>query len=406
MFKNSRIITGLDVGTDSIKTVVVRRKPENSDMEILAQIIKPCSGVRKGVVVKPEQVSEEIRASIDEAMVASDQKIYQVFSNINGSHFKTVPSRGVIAVSRADREISQEDVDRVIQNAQMISLPSNEEIIDVSLKEFIIDDEKGIKEAIGMKGTRLEAEVFLLSVFSPYFQNLTKSILEADLQILGIQPSPLAAAQAVLSAQQKELGVALVDIGADTTGLVVFEEENLIHAAILPVGSSNITKDIAIGLKCDFDLAEKIKKDFGTCISRSGGERQKRTKSKIKVTDSLVFSRKLLAGIIEARVSEIFEQVNKELKKINRQKMLPAGVVLTGGGVKISRIVDLAKKELKLPCRIGKPRGFVNLDGDPIFATACGLVLNGIDSEGPELFSGSKKGLFGKLKGFFRTFIP
>jgi len=406
MFKNSRIITGLDVGTDSIKTVVVSKKPENAEVEVLAQIIKPCTGVKKGVVVKPEQTSEEIRASIEEAMAVSDQKIYSVFSNINGSHFKLFPSRGVIAVSRADREISQEDVDRVIQNAQMISLPSNEEIIDVCLKEFIIDNEKGIKEAIGMKGTRLEAEVFLLSVFSPYFQNLTKSIAEADLQILDIQPSPLAAAQAVLSAQQKELGVALVDIGADTTGLVVFEDENLIHAAILPVGSSNITKDIAIGLKCDFDLAEKIKRDWGTCVSRSSGEKQKRSKSKIKITDSLVFPKKLLAGIIEARVSEIFEQINKELKKINRQKMLPAGIVFTGGGVKVSKIVDLAKKELKLPCRIGKPRGFINSDGDPIFATAYGLVLNGIKSEGSDFFSSSKKGVFGKLKGFFRAFIP
>lgn len=316
MFKKNRIITGIDIGTDSIKTLVALKKSESSDLEVLAQIIKPSSGVRKGVVVKPEQVSEEIRASIEEAMVSSGQKIYSAYSNINGSHFKIIPSRGIVAVSRADREISQEDIDRVIQNAQMINFPSNEEIIDIYPKEFIIDDQKGVKEAIGMKGMRLEAEVLLLSVFSPYWQNLTKSILGADLQIEDIQSSPIAAAQAVLSPRQKELGVALIDIGADTTGLVVFEEENLIHAAIFPIGSNNITKDIAIGLKCDFDLAEKIKRDLGTCILKSGGEKQKRTRSKIRATDSLIFSRKLLTGIIEARVSEIFDQINKELKRL------------------------------------------------------------------------------------------
>lgn len=406
MFKSSRIITGLDIGTDSIKTLVAMREKEDSDLEVLAQIIKPCSGVRKGVVVKPEKVSEEIRSSIEEALVSSGQKINSVYSNINGSHFKIVPSRGVIAVSRADREISQEDIERVIQNAQTISLPSNEEIIDVYPREFIIDDEDGIKEAVGMKGTRLEAEVLLLCVFSPYLQNLTKSILGAGFQINDIQSSPIAAARSVLSSQQKELGVALIDIGADTTGLAVYEEENLIHAAIFPIGSNNITKDIAICLKCDFDLAEKIKRDFGTCGLRVVGEKQKRSKSNIKATDSLSFSRKLLIGVVEARVSEIFDQVNKELKKINRQKLLPAGIVITGGGAKLPKIVDLAKRELKLPCRVGKPRGFIGLNGDPSLATVCGLVLGGIDSERAEGFPGFGKGTVDRVKGFFRVFIP
>lgn len=406
MFKNNKVITGLDIGTDSIKVLVAVKEKEDSELEVLAQIIKPCSGVRKGVVVKPEKVSEEIRSSIDEALVSSGQKINSVYSNINGSHFKIVPSRGVIAVSRADREISQEDIERVIQNAQTISLPSNEEIIDVYPKEFIIDDESGIKEAVGMKGTRLEAEVLLLCVFSPYLQNLTKSITGAGFQINNIQSSPIAAARAVLTPQQKELGVVSIDIGADTTGMAVFEEENLIHAAIFPIGSNNITKDVAICLKCDFDLAEKIKRDFGTCNLRGVGEKQKRSKSKIKATDSLSFSRKLLSGVIEARVSEIFDQVNKELKKISRQKLLPAGIVITGGGARLPKIVDLAKKELKLPCRIGRPRGFIGLNGDPTLATVCGLVLSGVDSEREEGFSDFGRGITDKLKGFFRIFIP
>ena len=408
MFKNNhKIITGLDIGTDSIKTLVAFRNSEDSDLEILAQVKKPCSGVRKGVVVKPAKVAEEIRISIDEAQISSGQKINSVYSNINGSHLAAVSSKGVIAVSRADREISQEDIDRVIQNAQTISLPSNKEIIDFFPKEFIIDGEGEIKEALGMRGTRLEAEVLLLCGLSPYLQNLTKAILGANLQIADIQSSPIAAAESVLTPQQKELGVAVVDIGGDTTGLAVFEEESLIHAAIFPIGANHITNDIAIGLRCDTDLAEKIKRDYGACAVR-GDKKEKYKRRKIKAFDSLSFSRKMLIGIIDARVSEIFDQINKELKKISRQKLLPGGIVLTGGGSKLPKIVELARKELKLPCRIGKPQGFVGLDGDPSLATVCGLVLAGTDSETGRSFpgAGAGRGIASKIKGIFRVFIP
>lgn len=407
MFKNNNIITGLDIGTDTLKILVASKDPEDSEFEVLAQVQKPCSGVRKGVVIKPKKVAEGIRILIDEAIISSGRKIDSVYSNINGSHLTAVFSKGVIAVSRADEEISQEDIGRVIQNAQTISLPSNKEIIDVFSKEFIIDGEGGIKEALGMRGTRLEAEVLLICALSPFLQNLTKAILGANLQIIDIQSSPIAAAQAVLTPQQKDLGVALIDIGADTTGLAVFEEENLVHTAIFPIGSNHITNDIAIGLRCDIDLAEKIKREFGTCSLRRE-KKEKYKRDKIKASDSLSFSRKMLVGIIEARVSEIFDQVNKELKKISRQKLLPAGIVLTGGGAKLPKIVELAKKELKLPCRIGKPRGFLGLNGDPSLATVCGLVLGGVDSESPLVFPGSRigKGIIGKIKGFFRVFIP
>ncbi len=407
MFKNNNIITGLDIGTDTLKILVASKDPEDSEFEVLAQVQKSCSGVRKGVVIKPKKVAEEIRILIDEAIISSGRKIDSVYSNINGSHLTAVFSKGVIAVSRADEEISREDIDRVVQNAQTISLPSNKEIIDVFPKEFAIDGEGGIKEALGMRGTRLEAEVLLIYVLSPYLQNLTKAILGANLQIADIQCSPIAAAQAVLTPQQKELGVALIDIGADTTGLAVFEEENLIHTAVFPIGSSHITNDIAIGLRCDIDLAEKIKREFGTCILKRD-KKEKYRRDKIKVSNSLSFSRKMLVGIIDARVSEIFDQINKELKKISCQKLLPAGIVLTGGGAKLPKIVELAKKELKLPCRIGKPQGFTGLDEDPSLATVCGLVLGGVDFGGEHVLSSSRISgrIIDKLKGFFRVFIP
>jgi len=408
MFKNKNydIITGLDIGTETIKILVVLKKPEQEGLEVLSQIIKPCSGVRKGVVIKPENITEAIKALISEAENSSGEKIKSVYSNINGSHLSAVFSRGKIAVSRADKKISQEDIDRAVQaSKEAIILPPNKEVIGFFPKEYIIDGESGIKEALGMEGLRLEAEVLLLSVFSPYLQNLTKAISNAELKILDIQPSPIAAAEAVLTPQQKELGVALIDIGAETTGIAIFEEENLIHTAIFPIGSSHITRDIAIGLKCDVDLAEKIKLEFGSCaLGREKGEKYKR--DKIKIGDSLSFSRKMLNGVIEARVSEIFEQIDKELKNISRQKLLPAGLVLTGGGAKLPKIVDFAKKELKLPCRLGKPKGFIGLEGDPSLSTVCGLVLGGIGFEGEIYRLESGKGIISSLKDFFRYFKP
>ena len=410
MFKRkNNIITGLDIGTGSIKILVVERSSKESEFEVLAQINKSSIGVRKGAVVKPKELSEEISALTEEAQNSSGKEINSVFLSINGSHINIIPSHGVIAVSRADQEISQEDINRVIENSRTISLPSNREIVDVFPKDFVVDGEKGIKEVLGMKGTRLEVDVLLLSVLLPYLQNSTKAASGADLQIDGIQYSSIAAAEAVLSSQQKELGVAVVDIGTETTGLAVFEEERLIHAAVFPIGSINITKDIAIALRCDINLAEKIKKEFGSC-AKGGRVEGKLMKSKIKVSDSLTFSKKILTGVIEARVSEIFDQIDKELKKISRQRLLPAGIVLVGGGSKLSGIKELAKKELKLPCRIGKPKNFIGLEKDPALAAVCGLVLEGDVSNSSVIKikkgGSSSSGFVNKLKGFFRPFLP
>jgi len=408
MFRRNQysVLAGLDIGSRNMKIIVVADKGEE-DLEVLAQVNKPCFGVRKGVIVKPDKITEEIEDIAEEAETISGQKIESVFLNIDGSHVGSISSKGIVAVSRADGQISQEDIDRVIQAAQKINIPSNKEIIDVFPKEFVIDGEGGIREPIGMKGTRLEAEVLLICALSPYLQNLTKTVLNSGLNINNIQSSPIAAARAVLNPQQKELGVALVDIGASTTGMAVFEEENLIHAAIFPIGSDHITQDIAIGLKCEIDLAEKIKREFGTCIlKRKKGEKYKR--DKIVVSDSLSFSRKMLTTIVEARVSEIFDLVSKELKKASVHKLLPAGIVLTGGGAKTSNIVELVKKELKLPCKIGFSKGIFGLEKDSSLATVCGLVLE--TSEHSEeygySFTESRSGIGSKIKKIFKIFIP
>ena len=293
-----------------------------------------------------------------------------------------------------------------MQAAQIFPLPSNKEILEVFAKEFIVDGEKGIKEPLGMQGVRLEVKVSVLAGFSPYLKNLNQAVLNSGLQIADRLPSVLAASRACLSRRQKETGVALLDIGAGTSDLAVFEEGDLIHLAVLPVGAAHITNDIAIGLKTDVEIAEGIKLGFGKCFSKPSAKKEK---IEVEGEEPIFFSQRLLLKIIIARVSEIFREVDKELKKISRQGLLPAGIVLTGGGANLPKIIELAKKELRLSCRKGMPQGISLSEKDPSLATVCGLVLEGTDLEAEP--SGSGLGVFGralgaKMKKIFKIFIP
>ena len=400
----SNVVTGFDIGTGFIKALVVQKV--GRELEILAQTRVPSFGIRKGVVVDIEETSRNIQSLLSEIRKTYNQRIDSVFVNIEGSHLYTTPSDGVISVSRADKKISEEDIARVLKSTQAIGLPLNQEILDTFPLEFIIDDQKGIKEPLGLTGIRLEAKVLLLCAFSQYLKNLTQAVLNTKLQINDVIPSPIVAARAVLTPQQKELGVALVDIGAATTGLAVFEEGDLIHFAVFPIGSANITNDIAIGLRTEISTAEKIKRQFGSCfLGKTKKEKNPQGKTEIFDKSSpAVFSQKMLVDIIEARVSEIFDLIQKELKKISRQELLPGGIVLTGGGAKLSKIAELAKQELKLPCKIGIPQGIIGLEEDTSLSVATGLVLEGVDFGDDE--KGALERIGSRLKRIFRTFTP
>ncbi|MBZ9578436.1 cell division protein FtsA [Patescibacteria group bacterium] len=399
----THIITGLDIGTRTIKTLLCQKKSSELDLEVLGQSKEISSGVRKGVVINTEEVADIIKSSLDKVQEISNKKIKSVFTNVGGAHIFSTTSHGLISVSRADQKISQEDIERVLQAAQTFSLPSNKEILSVFPKEFTVDGEKRIKEPLGMKGVRLEVEVLVLGGFSPYLKNLTQAVLDAGFQIDDLILTPLASSRAVLTPREKELGVALLDIGAGTTGLAVFEEGGLIQTTILPIGSTHITSDIAIGLRCDIDTAEKVKLESGVCIFK-GADKKKRVET--VSGETLIFSQKMLSRIIEARVSEIFGEINRELKKISRRALLPGGVVLTGGGAKLPKIKDLAKKELRLPCRIGTPQGFSSPLEDPELSTVCGLVLLGTDLETERTFPAFGKKITSRLKKIFRIFLP
>ena len=364
MFGNNHSIVSLDIGTSTIKLLVVSKESEGSEFNVLSQVTIPSSGVRKGVVVKPTKVAEEIRSAIEEAQVSSGQKINSVYSSINGSHLTAVFSKGVIAVSRADREISQEDIDRAIQNAQTISLPANKEIIDAFPREFIIDGEGGIKEPLGMKGTRLETEVLLLYAFSPYLQNLTKAILGAGLQITDIRACPVAASEAVLTPQQKEKGIAVADIGAGLTKVAVFKNGSLVWASISSLGSENITDDLGVSFQVDPVRAEEMK-----VMVKSSLDASQNKKKKIPAEERGVLK------IIKPRVEDILEEINRQILSACSRQDLPAGVVFTGGGAKLKGIEALAKKEFKLPVSLGYCSRIAGLEKDLSLATVAGLAL-------------------------------
>ena len=404
MFK-AKPITAIDIGTSLIKVLVARKEKEG--LEILAKTQIPSFGVRKGEVIKINKVAENIQAAIDKIEKEFNFKIKSCFCNINGAHLHSLPSQGLVSVSRADQKISEEDIERVFRQTQAINLASNKEILDIFPKEFIIDGEGGIKEPLGLSGVRLEVKVLLICAFSPFLENLTKALLSTGIQIADVIPSPLASSFACLTPEQKELGVALVDIGAETTGLAVFEEGDLIDLAVFPIGSANITNDIALGLRTEIDTAEQIKKEFCSLSKekrklKKGMKKEKR--EKIEIPEKfLVFSKKILDEIVYYRIGEIFDQIQKELKKISKQELLPAGVVLTGGGSLLSGIDDYAKEKIKLPCRLAKFGNNINLEeNDLSFSTALGLLKSSDLNEKKDI----KENFGSGVKKFFKIFLP
>lgn len=407
-------IVGLDLGTTNIRTVVAQRRSDEAKPQIMGAGQAPSSGIRRGAVVDVEETVSSINKSLEEAERASGLPIERAFVSIGGSHISSQVSKGVIAVSRADGEISEDDVERVISAAQAVSLPPNKEILHVIPRQFTVDGQQAIKDPVGMSGVRLEVDALIVEGSDPFIKNLTKCVHQAGIDIENLVLSPLAASKSVLSKRQKELGVVLLDIGGGTTGLVVFEEGDIVHTAVLPVGAGHITNDIAIGLRTSIDVAEKVKLEYGSTSPEDISKKDEINLSKFSDAEESSVLRRHLAEIIRARIQEIFDLVNKELKTIDRQRLLPAGAVLTGGGAKMPGIVDLAKEELGLPAQLGFPQelsGVIDKVDEPSFATAVGLVLWGLNLErkGKGQFLTKVPSIdytISKMKRWFRGFLP
>lgn len=395
----SQIISCLDIGTANVRLAVAKQVEDNR-IQVLGVGESPCSGLRKGVIIDIDETVKSIEEALAQAERASATEIKKVFLGIDGSHLSAQTSKGTVVVSRADQEVTNEDVVRAIEAAEAITFPPNREFIKSLPKAFILDGQNSIKFPIGMNGVRLEVEVLIIEGSSLAIKNLKKTLEKTGLKIEGLILSPLASARAVLNKRQKELGVALIDIGAGTTGLCVYEEGAILHTAVLPIGGSHITNDIAIGLKSDIDLAEAVK------IKYNNLKTDTLDFSKIDSTQEGKASNQEIEEIIEARLSEIFALVNKELKQIDRERLLPAGVVITGGVAKTKGIIEIAKKVVELPAQIGKP---VKLDGvgdldDPKMASIVGLILLGLEDRtaNPSPVNNWKE----KAKDIFRKFLP
>ncbi|KKS26229.1 MAG: Cell division protein ftsA [Parcubacteria group bacterium GW2011_GWA2_42_11] len=409
-----KTIIALDIGTSNIRLVVAKLREGLAKPQVIGLATVPSQGMRKGVVVDVVEVIKGIKQARDIVSKTTGLPIDHAFISIGGSCVTCRPSRGVIAVSRADGEISEEDRARSIAAASAISIPSNREVLHVLPRRFTVDSADSIKDPVGMHGVRLEVDALIVEDSTPFIKNLIKCVREAGLEEDGLLLTPLAAARSILTKRQKELGVLSLDLGGGTTGLTVYEEGDILHCAILPVGQMHVTNDIAIGLRVSIDVAEKIKLAYGTARVAEVKKSEIIDLAKMGEAGGNV-SRQEVAEIMEARLAEIFDLVNKELKKIDRVGFLPAGIVLTGGGAKIKGIVEFAKQRLKLPAQLGFPQeleGLADQVDDPSFATVIGLIVSALNDEQKVSGRGLRLGLsqvdesFGKLKKWVKGFMP
>lgn len=376
-----RITVGIDIGSSQVVTIVGHRHEGETHPNIIGVGTCEGSGLRKGVVTDVEETITAITTTLEEAERMAGVPLENIYVSINGEHIQSANTRGLISIA-ARGEISNEDVLRAIESAQTVALPANREIIHVIPRMFIVDGQDGIKDPVGMTGIRLEVDAHVITGSTPFIKNLQHTIEQAGVRITNFVLSPLAASTAVLSKKQKELGVVVVDIGAGTTGLVVFEDGDVYHSAVLPIGSGHVTADIAIGLRAALSTAEQVKVEYGMATPVTLSDKDTIDLSKFDKSEDQVVSRRYIAEIIEARLIELFLMVKTELRKVGRDGMLPAGAVLVGGGAKLPGIVEAAKDHLGLPAQIGFPielHGMVDKLDDPRFATAIGLMMWGMD---------------------------
>jgi len=409
------IITGLDIGSSKIR-VVVGQKIDGQGINVVGLAEVASEGISRGVVKSVEDAVSSISRAFEKAERMTGVPIEKAFVSISGSHIKSESSKGVIAVAKADGEIGAEDVNRVIEAAQAVSTPPNCEILHVIPESFSVDSQKGIKDPVGMTGIRLEVQVQIIQGLSAHIKNLTKVVYRAGVEVEDLVVSSLASAEAVLSKRQKELGSAILNIGGTTTSLAVFEEGEVIHTAVIPIGSVHITNDIAIGLRTSIDTAEEVKIRYGTASPKGIDKKEDIDLSTITEGEVGVVSKKHVAEIIEARVEEIFKLNDDELAKIERSGKLPAGIVLCGGGALLDGLIPLARKLFKLPASVGRPRGInsaIDKLDNPSLATAVGLVLWGenISRTFGEQTSWINRlsvteEISGKIKKWFRSFLP
>lgn len=411
----SRYAVGLDVGTTRVRCVVGHVDGAGQTPTIIGVAEQPNNGMRKGTVVNLVNAAQAIDKALEGAERMSGHQIHAATISVNGSHIVGMSSKGVIAVGTGGHEINEDDLMRVEEAATVVQLPANREILEVTPRSYQLDGQDNIKDPVGMTGVRLEVDAHVITALTPHMKNLLKACEMTETMPHRTVLAGLASARAVLSEQQMENGVLVLDLGGTTTNIAVYEEGDLQHVAVLPVGSVNITNDLAIGLKTDLDVAEAVKLEHAVAVATL---RKENKPLKVKVGDTThEFSPDDVDMIVDARLEEIFELVNKELKSINRAAKLPGGVVLTGGGAMLRGVEEYAKEALQLSARIGKTSGFGGVTekvDSPAYSAAVGLMLLDLEggpvaqqsrgSNGGGDFGGTLSSIGGKVSGILGKF--
>jgi cell division protein FtsA len=374
--RGGEIIVGLDIGTTKICAIVGELTDEGID--IIGIGSHPSRGLRKGVVVNIESTVQSIQRAIDEAEAMAGTEITHVYTGIAGGHIKSFGGRGVVALK--DREVRDADIARVIEQAKTVNIPVDREVIHVLPQEFIVDEQSGIKEPLGMTGARLEARVHIVTGAVTSAQNIVKCANRAGLNVADIVLQPLASSEAVLTEEEKELGVCLVDIGGGTTDIAIFQNGSIVHTAVIALGGNNLTNDIAMGLRTPMEQAERIKQKHGCALTAMVDKQEMIEVPSVGGREPRVMGRQILTEILEPRVEEIFQLVHHEIERNGFSELLASGVVITGGSTLLPGMPELAEEIMGVPVRRGVPRGIgglVDVVKSPVYATGVGLVVYG-----------------------------
>jgi len=403
---DKNLIVGLDIGTSKVVAIVGEITPEG-EIEIIGLGSHPSRGLKKGVVVNIESTVQSIQRAIEEAELMAGCQINSVYAGIAGSHIKSINSHGIVAIK--DREVSDMDLDRVIDAARAVAIPADQRILHILPQEFIIDEQEGIREPIGMSGVRLEAKVHLVTGAVGAAQNIIKCVRRCGLDVDDIILEQLASSYSVLTEDEKELGVCLVDIGGGTTDIAVFSDGAIKHTAVIPIAGDQVTNDIAVALRTPTQYADEIKIKYACALRQLANADETIEVPSVGDRPPRKLSRQTLAEVVEPRYDELLSLVQAELRKSGFEDIIAAGVVMTGGSSKMEGVVDLAEEIFHMPVRLGSPQyvsGLADVVSNPIHATGVGLLLFGEQhqSGGTQYFSteGGMKGIWGRMKNWFQ----
>lgn len=396
MQAQENIIVGLDIGTTKICAVV--GEVSRTAINIIGIGTHPSIGLRKGVVVDIESTVESIKKAIEEAELMAGCEISSVYAGIAGGHITGLNSRGIVAIK--GQEIIKSDVERVIDAARAVAIPMDREVIHVLPQEFIVDDQTGIQNPVGMAGVRLETKIHIVTGAVTSAHNIVKCANRSGLDVCDIVLESLASGEAVLTDEERELGVGLLDLGGGTTDLAIFSGKNIKHTFVLGLGGNNLTNDIAIGVRASLAEAEKIKIKFGTCVSRDISSEETIEVPGMGGRKTRKLPRKILGEILEPRVEEIFSLIKREIYRAGMENLIVSGMVLTGGSALLGEATEIAESIFELPTRLGKPReisGLVDVVNNPMYATGVGLVLYGARNQTTKKFRIRDVNIFNRI---------